>query len=96
MDGGVTSSINLNVARDCDAAVVLVPSAADAPSPFGAGPAAEIAAFDRPVFVVFANAGSLTAFGSNPLDPCCRIGSAEAGRQQGRRAAPAVARFLGV
>ena len=42
MDGGVASSVNLGVAGDCDAAVVLVPSGADAPAPFGDGPAAEI------------------------------------------------------
>lgn len=96
MDGGVASSVNLGVARDCDTAVVLVPSAADAPSAFGDGPAAEIAAFDGPALAVFADAGSRKAFGPNPLDPCCRIGSAEAGREQGRHEAPAVARFLGV
>ncbi|BAX94085.1 patatin-like phospholipase family protein [Mycobacterium shigaense] len=96
MDGGIASSVNLGVAGDCDAAVVLVPSAPDAPSPFGAGPAAEIAAFDGPAFAVFADDGSLKAFGPNPLDPRCRIGSALAGREQGRREASAVARFLGV
>jgi NTE family protein len=95
MDGGVASSVNLGVARDCDAAVVLVPSAADAPSPFGEGPAAEIAAFDGATFAVFADAESLKAFGPNLLDPRCRVSSAEAGREQGRREARAVARFLG-
>lgn len=37
MDGGVASSVNLGVADDCDAAVVLVPAGADAPSPLAAG-----------------------------------------------------------
>lgn len=96
MDGGVASSVNLGVARDCDAAVVLVPAAPDAPSPFGAGPAAEIAAFDGAAVAVFADADSLKAFGPNVLDPGCRINSAVAGRDQGRREAHAVARFLGV
>lgn len=96
MDGGVASSVNLGVARDCDAVVVLVPAAADAPSAFGAGPAAEIASFEGPAFAVFADTGSRKAFGPNPLDPRCRVGSAEAGRHQGRREAPALARFLGV
>jgi NTE family protein len=45
MDGGIGSSINLTVADDCDAVVVLVPAGASTPSPFGAGPAAEISAF---------------------------------------------------
>ncbi|OCB47053.1 patatin [Mycobacterium malmoense] len=95
MDGGVASTVNLGVAADCDAAVVLVPSAADAPAPFGAGPAAEISAFPGATFAVFADPGSLAAFGPNPLDPGCRVASARAGREQGRREAGAVARFLG-
>ena len=98
MDGGVASSVNLGVAGDCDAAVVLVPSGADVPAPFGDGPAAEMAAFAGtmfPVFAVFADDDSLAAFGPNPLDPRCRVASALAGREQGRREAAAVARFLG-
>lgn len=94
MDGGVNSAVNVDVAADCDEVVVLVPAAADAPSPFGAGPAAEIAAFAGTTFSVFADEESLAAFGANPLDPRCRVGSATAGRAQGRREARAVARFL--
>jgi NTE family protein len=96
MDGGVGSSVNLDVARDCDAAVILVPSGLDAPSAFGPGPAAEIAAFAGASCSVFADEDSLAAFGPNPLDPRCRIASAQAGREQGRREAQAVARFLRV
>jgi NTE family protein len=96
MDGGIASSVNLGVARDCDAAVVLVPAAPDAPSPFGDGPAAEIAAFDGAAFAVFADAESLKAFGPNLLDPRCRVSSAAAGREQGRSEAQRIARFLGV
>ncbi|MFV0495412.1 patatin-like phospholipase family protein [Mycobacterium sp.] len=96
MDGGVNSSVNVAVADDCDAAVVLVPAGPDTPSPFGAGPAAEIAAFGGATSSVFADETSLAAFGSNPLDPRCRVASATAGRAQGRREARAVARFLGV
>ncbi|MGD1238497.1 patatin-like phospholipase family protein [Mycobacterium seoulense] len=96
MDGGVASSVNLGVAGDCDAAVVLVPAGAGAPSPFGAGPAAEISSFPGATLAVFADSDSLAAFGPNPLDPACRVASASAGREQGRREARAVARFLGV
>ena len=96
MDGGVGSPVNLPVAGDCDVAVVLVPSGADAPPPFGDGPAAELAAFAGTTFAVFADDDSLAAFGPNPLDPRCRIPAAVAGREQGRREAKAVARFLGV
>ncbi|CAM4415183.1 Patatin-like phospholipase [Mycobacterium basiliense] len=96
MDGGVASSVNLGAAGDCDVAVVLVPADPQAPSPFGPGPAAEIAAFAGTAFAVFADEDSLAAFGPNPLDPGCRSGSAAAGRAQGRREAAAVAAFLGV
>ncbi len=96
MDGGIGSTINLDVAHDCDAAVVLVPASVSAPSPFGAGPVAEIAAFRGTALGIFADHKSLAAFGPNPLDPRCRIGSAEAGRAQGRREAAGVAAFLGV
>lgn len=94
MDGGVNSTVNVGVAADCDELVVLVPAGADAPSPFGAGPAAEIAAFAGTALSVFADEESLAAFGANPLDPRCRVGSATAGRAQGRREARSVARFL--
>lgn len=99
MDGGVGSSVNLGVARDCDAAVILVPAGSGpnaAPSAFGPGLAAEIAAFAGAAYSVFADDDSLAAFGPNPLDPRCRTVSAKVGREQGRREAAAVASFLGV
>ncbi|VBA61020.1 hypothetical protein LAUMK41_04391 [Mycobacterium attenuatum] len=96
MDGGVASSVNVSVAEDCEVAVVLVPSGADTPSPFGPEPAGEIAAFPGTALAVFADEQSLSAFGPNPLDPRCRAGSAMAGRAQGRREAAALARFLGL
>lgn len=94
MDGGVGSSVNTAVASDCGTAVVLVPSGEFAPSPFGDGTAAEIAAFGARTFAVYADEASLSAFGPNPLDPRCRIPSALAGRAQGRRVAGAVTEFL--
>jgi NTE family protein len=96
MDGGIGSTINLGVADDCEIAVALVPAGVSAPSPFGPGPGAEIAAFGGTALGVFANHKSLAAFGPNPLDPRCRVASAEAGRAQGRREAAGVAAFLGV
>jgi NTE family protein len=96
IDGGVGSTINLAVADDCAAAVVLVPAAETAPSPLGGGAVAEIDGFHGATHGVFADDDSLAAFGANPLDPRCRRGSAEAGRAQGRREAAAVADFLGI
>ncbi|SRX93941.1 hypothetical protein MSP7336_02188 [Mycobacterium shimoidei] len=94
MDGGIGSTINLEVAGDCGVAVVLVPTGVSAPSSFGDGPAAEIAEFDGAALGVFADGDSLAAFGSNPLDPRCRTGSAAAGRAQGRREAARIGAFL--
>lgn len=95
MDGGVGSTVNMAAASDCDAVVVLVPSSQTAPSPFGDGAIAEIAAAPGDVLAIFANDASITAFGPNPLDPACRIPSANAGRAQGRKEASRIARFLG-
>jgi NTE family protein len=96
MDGGIGSTINLHLADDCTAAVVLVPAGESAPSVFGAGAAEELDAFAGAVLGVFADDESLAAFGPNPLDPKCRPACARAGRAQGRRVAAAVATFLGV
>ncbi|MDT5089230.1 MAG: hypothetical protein QOG47_1937 [Mycobacterium sp.] len=96
MDGGVGSTINLHLAEDCAEAVVLVPAGESAPSAFGAGAATELDEFGGTALGVFADDESLAAFGPNPLDPNCRPASARAGRAQGRRAAAAVAAFLGL
>lgn len=85
MDGGVGSSINLDVAADCGLAVVLAPG--------GAGE--EMSSFPGLAFAVVPDDASLVAFGTDPLDPRCRAPSARAGRAQGRREAAAVAGFLG-
>ena len=96
IDGAVGSSVNLVAAGDCDEIVVLVPQGQNSPSPFGSGPAPEIADFPGETLTVFADDSSLAAFGRNPLDPACRIPSARAGRDQGRREAARIARFLGM
>jgi NTE family protein len=96
MDGGVSSSVNMSAAGDCDSAVVLVPSAPSTPSPWGVGTAEEIAGFPGAAAALFATDEALAAFGPNPLDPRCRIPAAEAGRAQGRREADRVAEFLGL
>ncbi|WP_234880196.1 patatin-like phospholipase family protein [Mycolicibacterium litorale] len=94
MDGGVGSTVNMAVAADCDAAVALVPSGRSSPSPFGSGAVAEVDGFTAPTLGIFADDEALAAFGANPLDPACRMPSAEAGRAQGRRIAADVAGFL--
>lgn len=94
MDGGVGSTVNMSAVQDCAAAVALVPSPANSPSPWGSGTVAEIDAFPGETLAVFADEDALAAFGPNPLDPACRPPAAQAGRAQGRREAPRVAEFL--
>ncbi len=94
MDGGVGSTVNMSAVQDCAAAVVLVPSGANSPSPWGTGTVDEIEAFPGATLAVFADDDALAAFGPNPLDPACREPAARAGRAQGRREAPRVAEFL--
>ncbi|ABM15463.1 patatin-like phospholipase family protein [Mycolicibacterium austroafricanum] len=96
MDGGVGSTVNMSAVQDCGAAVVLVPSGANSPSPWGTGTVAEIEGFPGATLAVFADDESLAAFGANPLDPACRAPAAQAGRAQGRREARKVAEFLSV
>ena len=94
MDGGVGSTMNLKLVADCDAAVVLVPSGKDSPSPFGGDAARRGRGLPRAALGVFADESLVAAFGPNPLDPACREPSARAGRAQGRRVAAEVADFL--
>ena len=59
MDGGVGSTVNMVAVRDCAAAVALVPSGIDSPSPWGSGAADEIDAFPGAALAIFADADSL-------------------------------------
>ncbi|OBB12022.1 patatin [Mycolicibacterium setense] len=94
MDGGIGSAVNMALAADCDSVVALVPQGRSTPSPFGDGAAQEVDGFDGRSLGIFADDDALAAFGTNPLDPRCRVPSARAGRAQGRRVAAAVAQFL--
>ncbi|OMC02236.1 patatin [Mycobacterium sp. NS-7484] len=94
MDGGIGSAVNMVLAADCDTAVALVPQGRSTPSPFGTGAAEEVDGFAGRSLGIFADDDALAAFGKNPLDPACRVPSAQAGRAQGRRVAAEVAAFL--
>ncbi|WP_135457631.1 patatin-like phospholipase family protein [Mycobacterium sp. DL99] len=94
MDGGIGSAVNTVLAADCDTLVALVPQGRSTPSPFGTGAAQEVDGFDGRSLGIFADDDALAAFGTNPLDPDCRVPSAQAGRAQGRRVAAEVAAFL--
>jgi NTE family protein len=97
MDGGIGSSANVDVVADYECVVMLSPTAEPGLLPFGGSLADELANHQTgPVFGIFADEASLSAFGPNILAPACRAPSAKAGRDQGRRIAPELASFLAV
>ncbi|WP_426516452.1 patatin-like phospholipase family protein [Diaminobutyricibacter sp. McL0618] len=93
MDGGMRTVANADLAKGADRVLILVPSLEQ--SPFGqAIPDAELEALSPArVMTVFADADSIAAMGTNPLDPASRPPSAIAGRERGRRVAADVAAF---
>jgi len=93
VDGGVRSGTNADLAAGCDRVLIITPTSADAPSPWG-DPEGELERL-RPadVRVVHADEASLAAFGTNPLSPATRGPSARAGRELGRAQAAELARF---
>lgn len=93
IDGGVRSGTNADMAAGCDRVLVVTPSLAGSPQPWGniddeikqISPAA--------VMVVYANDSSLAAFGTNPLSPSTRGPSAREGREIGKMKADALRSF---
>jgi NTE family protein len=93
IDGGVRSATNADLAAGCDRVLVITPTSADTPPPWGnLEPEAELLQ-PADVRVVYADAASLAAFGTNPLSPATRGPSARAGRQTGQAQAAGLARF---
>lgn len=90
IDGGVRSGTNADLAAGCDRVLVITPTLAAAPQPWGSlddeieqlAPAA--------VLVVHADDASIEAFGTNPLSPSTRGPVALQGREIGRAEAAAV------
>jgi NTE family protein len=85
MDGAIRSPTNADLAAGCDRVLVFTPSSADSPP----GPVGrledEIKSLEpADVRVVYADAASLAAFGTNPVSPSTRIPAAQAGRTLGR------------
>jgi NTE family protein len=93
MDGGMRSGTNADLVAGSERVLILIPGPES--SPFGpALPQAELDALvSARVHVIYADAGSLSAIGPNPLDPASRGPAARAGRELGRRVAADVARF---
>lgn len=97
VDGGVWSGANADLAAGADRVLVLSPTLADGPTMLGRPLADELSELgDARVHVVYADAASVAAFGTNPLAASTRIPSAEAGREVGRASADAVRSALGL
>jgi NTE family protein len=95
MDGGMRSVSNADIAAGADPVLIITPSTEETPM----GPAVPQTELDAlapaRVLVVYADATSIGAFGTNPLDPASRKPAAIAGREVGRRVAAEVAAFWG-
>ena len=93
IDGGVRSGTNADLAAGCDRVLVVTPSRATAPQPWG-NLDNEIEELSPALaHVVYANDASVVAFGTNPLSPSTRGPAAREGRKIGRAEADAVASF---
>jgi NTE family protein len=93
IDGGVRSGTNADLAVGCDRVLVITPSRADAPQPWG-NLDDEIRQLEpAQVRVISADAASTAAFGTNPLSPATRRPSALAGRAVGQAAAAGLGAF---
>jgi len=69
IDGGVRSATNADLAAGCDRVLVITPTSADTSPPWGSLEAEVELLRPADVQVVYADAASLTAFGTNPLSP---------------------------
>ena len=93
IDGGVRSATNADLAAGCDRVLVITPMSADTPPPWGDLDHEIELLQPADAQVVYADAASLAAFGTNPLSPATRGPSAHAGREIGQARAADVARF---
>jgi NTE family protein len=93
VDGGVRSLTNADLAAGCDRVLVLVPVLADQPDPLLRLDEEIEELRPAEVLVVYADAQSVAAFGTNPLSPLTRGPSAVAGRAVGRVRGAEVAEF---
>lgn len=93
IDGGVRSGTNADFAVGSDRVLIIIPSLADQPDPFNRLNEEIELLKPATVLAVYADAASVTAFGSNPLSSATRGPAARAGREVGRSSAAEVAAF---
>jgi len=95
MDGGMRSVSNADLASCADPVLIITPSTEQTPMGPAIQPAELEALAPARVHVIYADAASVAAFGSNPLDPAARRPAALAGREVGRAVAADVSAFWG-
>ena len=93
IDGGMRSITNADLAAGCDRVLVITPSEAAAPQPWGSLDDEIDQLSPADVQVIYANDDSIAAFGTNPLSPSTRGPAAREGRKIGRAEAGAVGSF---
>jgi NTE family protein len=93
IDGGVRSATNADLAAGCDLVLVITPTLAGTPVPWGSLDYEIEQLKPAEVRVVYADEASAAAFGTNPLSPATRGPSARAGRAIGRAQAPGLRAF---
>ncbi|MFG2166069.1 patatin-like phospholipase family protein [Micromonospora chersina] len=90
VDGGVRSMTNADLAAGADRVLIIQPTLADTPQPWGDLDAEIAALAPAAVHVISADQASVDAFGTNALSPATRAASARAGRAVGAAHAAAV------
>jgi NTE family protein len=93
MDGGTRSGSNADLAQGADPVLIIIPSTERTSTGQSVSQAELDTLVPSRVHVIYADAATVAAFGSNPLDPAARKPAALAGREVGRRAAAEVAAF---
>ncbi|MEU4367624.1 patatin-like phospholipase family protein [Micromonospora chersina] len=91
VDGGVRSMTNADLAAGADRVLIIQPTLAGTPQPWGDLDAEIAALAPASVHVISADQASVDAFGTNALSPATRAVSARAGRAVGAAHAAAVA-----
>ncbi|NYJ30088.1 hypothetical protein HNR17_000861 [Galbitalea soli] len=93
IDGGVRTMANADLAAGFDPVLILLPQPALTAAGAMIAPSELEALAPARVHLISADAASLAAFGTNPLDPAVRPPAARAGRELGRAVAAEVAAF---
>ena len=95
IDGGVGSATHADLAAGYDRILVIVPGEPGQPGPFDQLDGEIERLKPGLAHVIYADAATIDAFGTNPLSPATRAPAAQAGRVVGRAHAAAVATLWG-